>query len=146
MGALGSAEGEVARTLGAEAKVRAGTAGAVRCSVCGAKTAREELRGIEVDRCAEHGMWFDRDEVLHVLNGTKPKARTAAVAAAAAGTAVAGAAILSAQQGDRDLGLRVLDVGGNVAGDLAVDGSLEIGSSVVEGVIEVVAGLLEGLG
>jgi hypothetical protein len=54
----------------------AGAPGERTCPCCTAKLARVELFGIAVDRCAEHGVWFDSRELTFVLesaSGVDPR-------------------------------------------------------------------------
>ena len=48
----------------------AGTPGERQCPRCVAKFVRFRLFGIELDRCAAHGVWFDRREFVHVLEAS----------------------------------------------------------------------------
>jgi Zn-finger nucleic acid-binding protein len=39
----------------------------LRCPSCTEPLARSQLAGIEIDACAQHGIWFDRGELEAVL-------------------------------------------------------------------------------
>jgi Zn-finger nucleic acid-binding protein len=42
------------------------------CRVCRHTMRRENIEGITIDRCDEHGLWFDHNELLQVLNRSTP--------------------------------------------------------------------------
>lgn len=42
-------------------------AGGRRCPACAEPLASIEIEGIELDRCAEHGVWFDANELSDLL-------------------------------------------------------------------------------
>jgi Zn-finger nucleic acid-binding protein len=44
-----------------------GPPGARPCPVCAAVMSSERVDAIELDRCASHGVWFDRDELAESL-------------------------------------------------------------------------------
>lgn len=52
----------------------AGTIGARACPLCGVKMIAEDVEGVPIDRCADHGVWFDARELAAVLEhaGTAP--------------------------------------------------------------------------
>lgn len=51
------------------------TAAVARCPVCDAPMARteSEAASVFIDRCAEHGTWFDRNELITVARAIKEK-------------------------------------------------------------------------
>jgi hypothetical protein len=40
------------------------------CPSCGKAMGTWKLHKVEIDRCEPHGIWFDRDELEHVLFAT----------------------------------------------------------------------------
>ena len=44
----------------------AGTHETVRCPICDKPTAPVVVAGIEIDRCADHGAWFDAGELTRL--------------------------------------------------------------------------------
>jgi Zn-finger nucleic acid-binding protein len=38
-----------------------------KCPACAALLVREQVETVEIDRCAAHGIWFDRDELRKLL-------------------------------------------------------------------------------
>lgn len=162
MGKVGRAEALTAERASAGAVARPASAPPAMCSLCNQRMAREKMRGVEVDRCAAHGFWFDRDEILHVLANKPSLGRAAMIGGAAmAGAAVAGAAIAGAGMGPSDSRTRgVVDAVADRSEVLldtvdAVDvvgSAVDVAPSVLEGagevagsLVEIVAGLFDGL-
>jgi Zn-finger nucleic acid-binding protein len=50
----------------------AGEAGARACPACAEAMVVQHLEGVEVDRCAAHGVWFDAGELAIALHGSAP--------------------------------------------------------------------------
>ena len=50
-----------------------GSAGTRACPACKQAMAVHRLDGIEVDRCAMHGVWFDSGELAYALHGKPPE-------------------------------------------------------------------------
>lgn len=73
VGPIGKSVVEAAEAASDRAQIRATTTSRVACPVCSRTATRESFRSIEVDRCGDHGIWFDRDEILHVISRTRPK-------------------------------------------------------------------------
>jgi Zn-finger nucleic acid-binding protein len=73
VGPLGRNVADAAVAASDGAAMRASTAARISCPICQRMMEREPFRGIEVDRCGEHGIWFDRDEVIHALKGSRPR-------------------------------------------------------------------------
>jgi Zn-finger nucleic acid-binding protein len=46
----------------------AGAAGARSCPACGQAMRVDRLHGVAVDRCGDHGVWFDADELERALH------------------------------------------------------------------------------
>ena len=42
----------------------------IACPSCGKAMGTWKLHKVEIDRCEPHGIWFDRDELEHVLFAT----------------------------------------------------------------------------
>ncbi|MBK6695219.1 MAG: zf-TFIIB domain-containing protein [Myxococcales bacterium] len=72
VGPLGQGVVAAATAASESAATRVATAAPVACPTCRRPTTRETFRGIDVDRCSAHGIWFDRDEILHVMKGERP--------------------------------------------------------------------------
>lgn len=153
VGPLGANVAEVARAASHAARVRAASAPRVGCPICARPATRESFRGIDVDRCAEHGIWFDRDEIQHLFEGTTPQtmqglgpAASGAVATAAAMPArsVAGENALSvvADAIDVDDVIDLADVGLEVGAPLAEAG-LEAAEHAARMFVDLVSGLFD---
>lgn len=150
-------------------RVSAGNA-ALRCPVCRTALERRRVAGVEIDACAEHGVWFDHKEVEHVQAAARrPRLGAGLATAAAIGTAVAVDMATSiygpmSRPGPRPAenmdagvaadGLEVVADVGVTAIDVAVSSAEVIGSAVVEGgaaeavgsgALEVLASIFEGL-
>ena len=143
---------------------------ALRCPTCGEALERRKVAEVEIDVCAEHGVWFDHTEVERVHAAARRPHRGDGLATAAViGTAVAAEVMTSiyaplSQPGQRpaegaDVGVIadgaeiVVDVG-VTAIDVAVSSGEAIGTAVVEGgaleavgsgALELLASLFEGL-
>jgi Zn-finger nucleic acid-binding protein len=142
----------------------------IPCPVCRAPMAVRNVRaaGVDVDVCASHGTWFDRDEMQQVARAMakhrqeafrRSSGAVATGAAVAAGVAAtAGVAAVAAQPhvghvvaqhsvtaGD------VLGTAAEVAVDVAPDalevaaGAAEVGAPLLEGVFGLVGGIFEAL-
>lgn len=151
VGPLGERVVAVAEAASQGATMRAGTAARVSCPVCMKVTTRESFRSIDVDRCGDHGIWFDRDEVLHLMKGTKPATLQGLGAVAAAG--VASAAAMSAgaptSRANEDGTLETMgtvidlaDVGLNVAAPV-IEASIEAADTAAWMLVDIVAGLFD---
>lgn len=113
VGPVGAAVARAAEAASEGAAVRVATTSPVSCPACRRTASRERFRGIDVDRCADHGIWFDRDELVHALQGTKPRTMKglggAAVSASNAAVAADALGRPAALRGDEAIDLA--DVG-----------------------------------
>jgi len=143
-------------------RIAAGNA-ALRCPTCRKALERCRVAEVEIDVCAEHGVWFDHTEVERVhAAARRPRRGDGLATAAVIGTAVAAEVVTSiyaplSQPGQRpgegaDVGVVtdgagiVLDVG-VTAIDVAVSSSEAIGSAVVEaGALEAISAGAEAVG
>lgn len=41
---------------------------AIACPRCGDRMEQTEIHEVRIDRCAKHGVWFDREELQHALH------------------------------------------------------------------------------
>ncbi len=149
----------LARDVGEAASLKARVDAAadrvgIPCPACAAPMAHRllERAGIVVDSCSQHGTWFDRGELQHLVDCTRdPRvrerfaARAASLAPSPASTGRAG--IAAAVVGGAAAGA-VVGAAGAAAGQdlqhqaLASDGGSGAGS-VVEGVAEVASELVD---
>jgi Zn-finger nucleic acid-binding protein len=116
---------------------------ALMCAICAEPMETLVVRDTAVDRCAQHGIWFDANELAHVL---APVAAAAYVAAAEPHRSTTG----ELAEDGIELAVDVADVAveaTDAADVLEVGGSVvEVGSTIVEtggGVFEV---LIDGAG
>jgi len=144
------------------------TRASLACPSCGSPLARSKVgqTGVEIDTCAAHGTWFDKDELARVAqsHATARAYGRHGSAALVGGAAVAGAAAVGAgallasdpavqrhaqnlSAGDvADAAEIAVDAGG-AAFDVgaAVGDAVDVGE-VAGGVFEILGGLFEGLG
>lgn len=69
----------------------------IECPECGMPMKHHELYTMHVDRCSEHGIWFDRDELAHVLATAKPYDKNAGDRLRLAVGGLAGAGLIALQ-------------------------------------------------
>jgi Zn-finger nucleic acid-binding protein len=141
------------------ARTRVETSATLACPSCGAALARRNVANAraEVDSCASHGTWFDRDELQKVARGFA--AARAYGAPLAAGAAVAGGAALGAgTAGLVEQRVNQTQQAGETGIEIAGD-ALETGVDVAEaaagasdalelagGAFEILGGIFEALG
>src|SRR5262245_13880097 len=82
------AAGTLFGTLADEATVDARDEG-TRCPACAAALEPISLRGVAIDRCRPHGVWFDHTELDRVVQAREPTAGST-LGAFATGAAVLG--------------------------------------------------------
>lgn len=145
------------------ADARAVHAEALPCPVCRAAMGAWHARGVVIDRCDAHGVWFDRAELDHlVAAASQPVAPAASasvglgtVAVVAGGAALAGGVALAmGSEQPRSPGGAAID--GAAVGEVAVDvvdtvhSALPLADVGVGGAVEVVAesagGVAEAIG
>jgi hypothetical protein len=150
---LATADAAAARATHAVDTSHAGLA----CPDCRAALRRMVIPGstVEVDRCDDHGTWFDRAELRHAAEAV---ARTrsgaapgpgGAVAAGAVGVGMAGAAGAVALSMNDDQRNRMMDAAGEVAegGIDVAEAGFELadtvdGAEIAGGVLEIAVGIL----
>lgn len=148
--------------LGKLPRISAGNA-ALRCPTCHKELERCGVAEVEIDVCAEHGVWFDHREVERVhAAARRPRVGDGLATAAAIGTAVVAEVATSiyaplSRPEQRpvegtDVGVIadgaeiVVDVG-VTAIDVAVSSAEAVGSAVVEaGAIEAASAGVEAVG
>jgi Zn-finger nucleic acid-binding protein len=141
---------QLASQVSDAARYRADTAIALSCPVCHDSMQRSAIAraGVEIDLCAKHGTWYDRDELARVAgairsSGWGPAVGTGATSAALAGGALAGAAVLGAAGQPSPAMDQVNQTLGDVAGATA-EVALEVGAdTVLEGVFGLLGLLFE---
>ena len=141
---MGAKVAVVAESASEAATLRAKTNAIAPCPTCKRPMSRETFRGIEVDRCRDHGIWFDRDEVLHVLRGTRPETlKGLGGAASGAASAATAAAILGrpANLSGEDA-VDLADVGLEAAA-VAIHANVEASDAAAWMVVDLVAGLFD---
>ena len=122
------------------------------CPTCRAPMRRMHIPGsaVDVDRCDDHGTWFDRAELRQVAEQVA-RTRGRPVASAGTAAAVAGGAVLAAGAGagaamamSEDRRQRVLDAA-TEGTELAIDGA-EVAVDGTELAIDGAAAAAEGAG
>lgn len=127
---------QLAAQVSDAARYRADTSVALRCPACLETMQRSAVAraGVEIDLCAKHGTWYDRDELARVAAAIRSSAWGLPASAGAAGAAVGGAAIVGATVQPSPTMEQVNQTLGDVAGATA-EVALEVGAeSVLEGV------------
>lgn len=116
------------------------------CPACRQPLFRARLTGdVDVDRCAEHGTWFDRDELVHVAEALRASRRQPGRPARPAPATTTPARARSDDDDDRVDGAAVALLGAEVAAEVGVevlaDGGVEVAGSLLEGAFELLGGL-----
>jgi hypothetical protein len=138
------------------ARTRVETSAPLTCPSCAGSLIRRSVANarVDVDACAKHGTWFDRDELQKVARAFA--ATRAYGAPLAAGAAVAGGAAVAAGAAEQRVnqGQEGSETGIEMAGD-ALDAGLEVADAaegasgaleLAGGAFEILGGILEGLG
>lgn len=121
---------------------------ALRCAICAEPMETLVVRDTPIDRCQRHGVWFDANELAHVLVAV---AAVAAVAPAPADPARDSAAAEVGAEVGVELALEASEVAvatGEVAAagggvfEVVIDGV----GVVAEAVVDAIAGIFSGLG
>ncbi len=130
---------------------------ALPCPVCSAPMARQRVdaAAVDVDGCAHHGTWFDRNELDAVsrafaVRRAYGRHNAAALGGAVAAAGVAGAAVAATDPALVDQAVRAVERHGSTAVDVA-DVGLEVAdvaldTGVLEGAVELAGGAFEVLG
>lgn len=120
---------------------------ALMCAICAAPMETLVVRGTAVDRCPRHGIWFDANELAHVLAPVAVAAHVAVAQAQAAQAQNQGATAGEVAEAGVDLVVEAAEVALDAAYVIEVGGTaVEAGSTIVEtggGVFEVV---IDGVG
>jgi Zn-finger nucleic acid-binding protein len=138
------------------AQSRVETSAPLSCPGCGAALTRQNVANarVEVDSCASHGTWFDRDELQKVARAFAAARAYGAPLAAAAGVA-GGAALAAGAAGQRvNQTEEAGETGLEIAGDALETGvevadAAEGASDALElagGAFEILGGIFEALG
>jgi hypothetical protein len=130
------------------------------CPVCRAALRAWSAKGIVIDRCDAHGVWFDRSELDQLVASAHGRGETrdgVGVGLAVGGVAVGTVATVAAMQSPSSTSERV-DTGIEAVGTIAdglplVDAAPEIAagageaaSAVLEGGAEAAGGVFEAIG
>ncbi|HWO20509.1 MAG TPA: zf-TFIIB domain-containing protein [Kofleriaceae bacterium] len=122
------------------------------CAICGQPMETIVVRDTPVDRCVQHGIWFDANELAHVLSPAAAVAMTAAAvqvsthqaqeqAQTSSALDVAGEGIeLAVDVADLALASEVVETGGGVF-EVIIDGV----GVVAEAVVDMIAGIFSAL-
>ena len=128
---------------------------------------RVQAAQVDVDCCAQHGTWFDRNELQQIARAMaqarqqafrQNAANVAVPVAAGAGVAMAaqpyvqhvspgagGAALETAADVALDVAPVALDVGLSVGGAIADAGGAEVAGGLLEGALGLVGAIFEGI-
>jgi len=109
------------------------------CASCGDAMESVVLFDVTVDRCAPHGVWFERNGLTAVLERSTMPAAAAGVAAAVVAPPPSTTSGIDAG----DVALAVVDVAANGIDVIGVIG--DVGSAVVETALDVIGAIFDGL-
>ena len=126
----------------AGARVAVNTALAVGCPFCQRpmQRTRAAAAGVEVDTCAQHGTWYDRNEIVGIAEALRRTRWHAPAAAAAVGVGVAGVAGAAyaahayqpaAQQASSEVAWTVAEVGAEVGAEVVAEGGVEVAAGAL---------------
>lgn len=120
---------------------------ALRCAICAAPMETLVVRDTAVDRCPRHGIWFDANELAHVLAPVAVAAHVAVAQVHATEAQNQGATAGDVAEAGVELAVEAAEVALDAAYVVEVGGTaVEAGSTIIEtggGVFEVV---IDGVG
>lgn len=113
-------------------KTRAG----LRCAECGESMQPLELMHEPVDRCKEHGIWFDKHELRAVVERVKAAAPAASVVHHESTASLVGDAVMDAYV--MNVAIEAAASGIEIAGETA-------GSGIGEAILDVIGGIFSAI-
>jgi hypothetical protein len=137
---------QAATQLGDRAQYRAPTAPPLACPACAEPMLRTRVARaeVELDTCARHGTWYDRDEMGRVAAAIRSSTWRAPIELAAVGAAAGALALGTAApaQPQPSVTMDQVNAGLADAAGVTAEVALEVGA---EGALDVVFGLLGAL-